>query len=830
MSVLADQRGCTWRAGSKSALFCLIALLLAVTVPALGQVEDDLATSSRVKQVPHGAVYIQDAQIGFSESGRNLVRADYYAPTRISLYNRSGEIFTGTIQIIGHDRDGETVIYERAGIGIKPSDSADIVMPCFIRNSSSVTTTTGDMTVRLLDKDGKLAHSLDVTLDYASDNEYLIVDISPRSIKGAIQGVLQDDPKLKYRGRVRSGYMRAADLPTSWYDLEAADVIVCDQPEDARLGVDQWNALAQWVRQGGLLVLGPGSMQSLEKTDMAKELPATAETMAKITPADFRAPGTAGAGDAEAPQRRGNKDQPQALGVGLSYLTFNFLKDIGVWQLKPRQDAATLLELPLKRGNWPIVVRRHLGEGAIVQSTVALSFLLSPQAEEGLKPGQGTRIKPELFGIRTLDTNEDQLNRQDMSWSMPWPNQYGPAELIKGDADFRAAGTVLATLLMLLTIIYGMVVTVGTWLVLRRRKLTQHSWLAFGAVAVIGSVGAAFLVQSARGIRAEVKQQAVVDLDAGTGMASVRTFYGLRMPYDAKVEIGLTANRVEELPPEQAKEAYIRPAADLTAGVTDSFAVRRDYTIRYGQNVIKDVPIRATAKQFESYWYGPLGGTIQGQIVLENNGQRLSSRSWLSNQTDMPLRECILVFSNMAAFNPKIRSAFITVTRIGSLPAGKVRNDLTAELDRFSSQPGMLGGDSGLDKIGLNWVKKSSWNVMQGGRYGSQAGQGVVDRSDTTQSLTAAMVTLLSDLPSNEQSGYNPWGGSSNYLIPFMHLPRSGGRWLDMRNVLDGKAAILIGLADSNGPTRMKVNGKAVEPSTGECIVRAVVPLVGTAN
>jgi hypothetical protein len=63
-----------------------------------------------------------------------------------------------------------------------------------------------------------------------------------------------------------------------------------------------------------------------------------------------------------------------------------------------------------------------------------------------------------------------------------------------------------------------------------------------------------------------------------------------------------------------------------------------------------------------------------------------------------------------------------------------------------------------------------------------------------------------------------------------MNLPRSGGRWLDMRNVLDGKAAIVIGLTDKFGPTRLKVNGGAVEPSTGECIVRAVIPLVRQGN
>ena len=474
-----------------------------------------------------------------------------------------------------------------------------------------------------------------------------------------------------------------------------------------------------------------------------------------------------------------------------------------------------------------MIVRRRSGAGSIVQSAISLSFLLSNQVKEGRTHSMGSRVRPEIFGIRTLDTKEKLASRVDMNWTTLWPNQYGPRDLIKGQADFRAAGTILATVLMLLTIVYGLAVTVGTWLVLRRRQLTQYSWLIFGAAAVAGSIGAGFLVQSARGIRAEVKQESVIDLDAASGMASVHTFYGLRMPYDARVDVGLTAHRDEELPPEQAKEAYIRPAADLSAGMAENFAVRRDYTIRYGQQSLEDVPIRATAKQFESYWYGPLGGSIQGTIVLENNGQQLSNRSWLANQTDMPLRECILVFSSKPTFSlARIRGEFITVMRIGQLPPGKVRSDLSAILDRTPS-PGMVGGDYALDKVGKDWLTKMPWNVIgqQRGYRSAMAEVEPIDRTDSTQALAATMVTLLSDLPSVDQASW-----SNNQLVPFLQFPRSGGRWLDMRYVLDGKTAIVIGLTDKPGPTRLKVNGRAVEPSSGGCIVRAVVPLVGAGD
>ena len=843
---------CARQAKSCLAAVCLITAVLAAITPCFGQgdgraaalgapnnsevqQEADAATANPPAgdlpdQPSHGSVYILTASAGFPETGGNIVRPDYFAPVRVTVVNRSGEIFSGTVQLLGRDRDGETVIYERPGIGVKPSDKADVLMSWFARDSGLGGAS--ELAVRLLDDEGKLVHSMDVPVELAGENEHLILDISPQSIKALVQRVFEDKVELRHRGRVRTGYLRPQEVPTTWYDLEAVDVIVCDQPDEAGLQPDQVKALMQWVRQGGMLVLGPGSLQSLGDTELVRELPATPVTMVRLSAEDFR-PGArpaAGGAEEEPAGSRGRSGEVIALGLNRSYLNLGWLKETGVWQLKAKADTTTILELPLKRGNWLAVGRRHVGLGVIVQSAMSLKDLLNAKTVEGLQPGMGTRVKPEIFGVRTLDVAEEQFSRTGMNWSQDWPNRFGPRELIKGEAEFRAAGTALATVLMLLTIVYGFTVTVGTWLVLRRRNLTQHSWLAFGVVAVIGSVGAGLLVQSARGIRAEVKQQSIVDLDATSGLAHVHTFYGLRMPYDARVDVDLATQRDEQLPPEQAKDAYIRPAGNLEAGLQERFAVRRDYTVRYGETMLNEVPIRATAKQFESYWHGPVGGTIQGTIVLEADGRQISSRSWISNQTDLNLRHCYLVFATTPSFNQGQRDANIVVLELDRLPAGKVRNDLRQVLEGGMSVPGYTQADYRLTKQADRWLAELSWNPMGGGRFnpGQPGSPDRVDRSDVTQARAALMMTVLSDLPSKQQQGL--WGGGNQSLQPFVHLPRSGGRWLDLRHVLDGKAAVLIGLADGAGPTRLKVNGSRLEPSTARCVVRAVLPLVGAAG
>ncbi len=88
------------------------------------------------------------------------------------------------------------------------------------------------------------------------------------------------------------------------------------------------------------------------------------------------------------------------------------------------------------------------------------------------------------------------------------------------------------------------------------------------------------------------------------------------------------------------------------------------------------------------------------------------------------------------------------------------------------------------------------------------------------------MVSLLSEVPGQSQGMFNQ-GSNNDKLDPFSELPREGGHWLDLRNVLDGQSALLVGLANTPGPMRLRVNGRGTAPSSGACIVRVVLPMAG---
>jgi hypothetical protein len=754
-------------------------------------------------QTAAGGVSILRADPGFSDGASSVVRADYCMPIRVQVSNRTGGRFFGTLQVVGRDRDGETVIHELPGFAVD-AGTVDAKQFSFVARNPGMYSTSTEISVRLLDsKDGRLVASETAPMEYIKESEHLVLDISPQSIKPVIQAALPNDDAMRFRGQVRAVYMPPDSLPGFWQELEAVDVIVCDQPDSAALGDGSLKVLAQWVRQGGLLVLGPGSLQSLAASDLGKVLPASPGAARRLPPGKTRLDGLN------------------------TSLTLDLAHEVGAWELLPRPDARTLLTWPnqpvLKQspagadprtsstlGGVALLVRRRVGFGAIVQAGISLRTLLDVSSKEGMAVGMGTRIKSEIFGIRTLDAPAENQNSSTL-WGIDWPNGQGPSELLQGQADFRATGTLLATLLMLLIIVYGLLATVGSWVVLKRRKLTQHSWVVFAAVAVVGSVGAAMLVQSMRGIRADVKQQSVIDMDGPAGLARIHTFFGLKMPYDARVDVAVTTLGREELPPDQQKEAYIRPASDLERATGDSFAVKRDYTIRYGQTQLPAVPVRATVKQFESCWYGPTSGTILASLTVAPGGQ-LAGGSWIANNTDMDLRECYLIYARTNSLTRSQRDGLIDVVRLDALPAGKSRRDLDLAMPSDAAS-------TRLDTVTRQWLSNTA---VQSTRRGHEP---PVDRSDGSRGLTAAMVSLLSDLPSESPGGYMQ--GQSGKIKPFTELPREGARWLDLRNVLDGRSALLVGLAHSPGLIRLTVDGRSVVPSSGECIVRVVLPLAG---
>jgi hypothetical protein len=294
------------------------------------------------------------------------------------------------------------------------------------------------------------------------------------------------------------------------------------------------------------------------------------------------------------------------------------------------------------------------------------------------------------------------------------------------------------------------------------------------------------------------------------------------MPYDARVDVGFTTAGRDDLSAEELAYSYIRPSSDLEDASGTPFAVRRDYTIPYGRTELSGVPVRATAKQFESYWCGAIRGTVQASLAGAAQVGQLASGSWITNGTDFDLHDCCLVYATTNSLNVKAREGMVNVVRLDKLPAGMTRNDL-ADLTN-----GQADKSEPLDAVSTKmWWKNLP--IERQSRRNTESVPPAALTDSASRVLAATMISVLSDVP-GQSGGMFGQGPNDSKLDPFSELPREGAHWLDLRNVLDGRSALLVGMANTPGPMRLKVNGRSVQPSAGECIVRIVLPFAARAS
>ena len=87
-----------------------------------------------------------------------------------------------------------------------------------------------------------------------ADDELLILSISTGAIS-RVQDLVEVDQQTRYSRPLNVGHMSPADLPELWIGLEMVDYIVWDGARPEELTQRQVNALLEWVRQGGTLLI-----------------------------------------------------------------------------------------------------------------------------------------------------------------------------------------------------------------------------------------------------------------------------------------------------------------------------------------------------------------------------------------------------------------------------------------------------------------------------------------------------------------------------------------------------------------------------------------------
>lgn len=188
--------------------------------------------------------------IGISYGYGNIAKGGRYLPIHVFYENFSNENFEGKISFdfVEEDKRKYSYIYE-----VKVESRRGFLSNYNIKISTGVNV----INAVLKDKDGNIVVEKSVQLDIGANRSKIMI------------GVLSDTGnKLDYFNDVSINYgllnlnpvnLSAVSFPSSYSGLEQLDIIIISNYRIRELSNEQSRALMDWVKQGGVLIMGTGA-------------------------------------------------------------------------------------------------------------------------------------------------------------------------------------------------------------------------------------------------------------------------------------------------------------------------------------------------------------------------------------------------------------------------------------------------------------------------------------------------------------------------------------------------------------------------------------------
>lgn len=737
-----------------------------------------------------GQVTVLVGHVGFPTSQGDVVRIGAWAPVIVDLGMEGRGTFDGTMRIGHRDIDGD-VAFDSVPVHLGGDVTAIRRYLYLLANPIQLRS---PPVVELYDTDGE---QVDMVCSgqlarqcgsgspplAISDDDLLVLSVSDGA-RGKIDSLQEATQQFARRPWV--AHIAPANLPEHWVGLESVDYLVWDDADPDRLTPRQLEAMLEWVRQGGVLLVAASRT--------AGKISASPALSAVLPVATGEA-----AASVEFPSLRRD-----LLGETESARGF-FAERVGYVSatLKPGSEAIHV-EPGLKL---PLISRRGLGRGAVIFCGMTLRDVFS---DTGSPRGFFTTV----LRLKTGGTQA---------------TSYDPVSLFDEVASavaFATGGGTYFVIAMIFSIGYIVLATAGVWAFLRSRGWKQHNWSAFALIGVGASLLSLAAVRSVQGVGYKVHQLSVIDVPAGENYARGAVFFGIKTPTDTSLDLWLPGNPAMEMERGPSR-CFLRPLpmSGDPMGFRE-FADRDEYRLLPASAGLDDVRIRATLKRLEGRWEGPLGGTVTASVrVMPGGGGdhdwRISDDSWIANDLGVTLRDCwvIQAYSNTVRTDGRggtgERSDNIYAFRLGGeIPAGGGRLSL-ADLCYGKTRGDMtrLLAESKLAKRHVDWSNL----IIRRFLPQAIAPPAPVGESDFQALLLASTAGDFDPTVLNTQTTFGGFMSSKTLSLDRL-------RQFDLRDRLQRDSLYLIGFADQPGPIRLAVR------RSGDEAFRIMEPVPGHAR
>lgn len=608
---------------------------------------------------------------------------------------------------------------------------------------------------------------------------------------------LRSDDTLGQEARSVLLGLRLRDLPDRWYGLSLLNTLIWtpgpdDSPTSADVLPAQIDALRAWVRRGGhLVIIMPPSENN----------PWLDPTFADLLPVDAA---TVQVDQGPAPSYVGGARPADPIW----YVWFDLPED---------QSHRVVLrdDFSADGTGRPGVVAGRVGFGRVtlIGTDLTLRELAGKPDDLPISPPD-RRLWNAVFGWQEPAHSPGELKRlQDANQIStnfrPNPQTLG-SFMIAQNAEMAAVAPLLL-LAVLLFLGYWAAATVGSFALLKAKRLERWSWLAFAAV-VMGFAavawGGAWLV---RPTNERLDHLTVLDYDLNAGQVRASSWLSVFVPtFDA-----VTVRVGDQVTPGTTG------AATLAAGGGDtlsspglatesdgrSFPDQRAWSMPARSPDEAAIPFRSTSKQLQLQYAGrePRWPVPRAALKLDAAGAPTGA---LTHALPGPIQNVMVVFVPGRADSRSHMPEMPIVWRVrGEWGPGK-------PLHLSGVPPGAAAG---------RLVGPPIWDP-QGRRMFSQEGLlgGLVVSGAGDQRAQLEMLSFYDLLP---PINYRPIGSSlMGYSVDQFQRPI--GRWLDLSHLATtGRRVIVLGVIDDASlPVPLTVDGGQV-PSNGTTMVRMIYDL-----
>ncbi|MHC4696436.1 MAG: hypothetical protein ACYTFA_06825 [Planctomycetota bacterium] len=761
MDLMNDING--WHIGrhGRVAAYACAAMLLVLQPPtALGRVEFTIT------------------RVGFPtlRSG-DVVRQGEWVPIIVDLaLIEQQQEFDGTLRIAQFDSDGDECfdsvdVHLRAETG--GTQRLHLYVPANVRRGQL------KFTFELLNLEGEAVEVLsEGELTYRpepaqrptyipNDDAILILSLST-GVVGRVSDLVGQDRSATYARPIHVAHISPLDLPEHWIGLEAVDYIVWDDARPEELTQRQLHALLEWTRQGGtLLIAASRSVGALKLTTPLNDvLPVEIGELVAVTDLGDVREALLGAPRTEDGLELETEE----------WLDVGFDNPVPVARCTLRRGASAIA----REGTIDSVVVAQVREdrGHIIYSAVTLRDLFSARGRAG-------DFFRKLFHLNRVE-GDDQAPPQPVSLF----------NNVVSAISFSTSAGIYLFVAGASAIGYVLLATFGTWGFLRARGGRQHSWSAFALVGLAASAVTMVVVNSLQGFGETLHQVSIIDVDAGSSYARATALFGVKTSSDKELDVWLPSNALGATEPGYA-DCFLRPlpAGGHRGEAATSFADPQEYRLIPASAVIDNVRVRATLKQFEGRWHGPLDGRVTGQITIR--GRRITDDSYVINELGVDLDPCYLIHAALdtAGFEG-VRDKAIYVYEIGP-----VRGDgSTAVLAPRCYEPAR--NETIRDIINRSTLAR--WHSEVWGKSFKRLlpdfGLGTGPDTGVALGNERNALMLLSTI-----GDFDPLslGGAVSQFAGPKTFSRDRLRQLDLREQLQPGSVILIGFADDPGPIRL---------------------------